>query len=61
MDNLYTKEEADNNYSTKSMVYDLQQYLEDNFISMDQVQAGYYDKNDCDSKFALKTQITEFI
>ena len=59
MDNLYTKEEADNKYSTKSIVYDLQQYLEDNYMSWDQVQAGYYDKNDCDSKFALKTQIIE--
>ncbi|KAK8893771.1 hypothetical protein M9Y10_022200 [Tritrichomonas musculus] len=39
------------------MVYDLQQYLEDNYMSWDQVEAGYYDKNDCDSKFALKSDI----
>ena len=58
MDNLYTKK--------KRIIITLlnllnQKYLEDNYISMDQVQAGYDDKNGCDSKFALKTQITEFI
>ncbi|KAK8847302.1 hypothetical protein M9Y10_019889 [Tritrichomonas musculus] len=28
-------------------------------MSWDQVEAGYYDKNDCDSKFALKSEIPE--
>ena len=59
MDNLYTKEEGYNKYSTKSMVYDLQQFHVDNYMSKDQVQANYYEENDCDSKFAMKTQIIE--
>lgn len=42
-DNLYTKEEANNEYSIKSIVYDLEQYIKENYISNDQMQSNYYE------------------
>lgn len=50
---------ADEKYTTKYIGYDLHQYLEDNFISADQISCNYYDKMDCDSKFALKSSLPE--
>lgn len=50
---------ADEKYFTKYIGYDLHQYLEDNFISTEQISCNYYDKMDCDSKFALKSSLPD--
>ncbi|KAK8893141.1 hypothetical protein M9Y10_021556 [Tritrichomonas musculus] len=44
------------NYATKSMIYDLQQLIEDDYISWDRLEAYCYEKADCDAKYALKSE-----